>query len=35
MSIIKLNNRAVKNATAVGSFTGLGYLIFISRSTAS
>ena len=35
MSIIKLNNRAVKDATVVGSFTGLGNLIFISRSTAS
>ena len=35
MSIIKLNNRAVKDATAVGSITGLGDLIFISRSTAS
>ena len=35
MSIIKLNNRAVKDATAVGSITGLGNLIFISRSTAS
>ena len=35
MSIIKLNNRAVKDATVVGSFTGLCNLIFISRSTAS
>ena len=35
MSIIKLNNRAVKDATAVGSITGLGNLKFISRSTAS
>ena len=35
MSIVKLNNRAVKDATAVGSITGLGNLIFISRSTAS
>ena len=35
MSIIKLNNWAVKDATAVGSITGLGNLIFISRSTAS
>ena len=34
MSIIKLNNRAVKDATAVGT-TGLGNLKFISRSTAS
>jgi len=35
MSIITLNNRAVKDATAVGSITGLGNLVFISRSTAS
>ena len=35
MSIIKLNNRAVKDATAVGSFSGLGNLVFISRTTAS
>jgi hypothetical protein len=35
MSIIKLNNKGVKNATAVGSITGLGNLVFISRSTAS
>ena len=35
MSIIKLNNRAVKDATAVGTITGLGDLVFISRSTAS
>ena len=35
MSIIKLNNNGVKNATAFGSITGLGNLVFISRSTAS
>ena len=35
MSIIKLNNRAVKDATAVGTTTSLGNLVFISRSTAS
>ena len=35
MSIIKLNNRGVKDATAFGSITGLGDLVFISRSTAS
>ena len=35
MSLITLNNRALKDATAVGSITGLGDLIFISRSTAS
>tara|TARA_B100001939_G_scaffold71126_1_gene59454 strand:+ start:480 stop:1085 length:606 start_codon:yes stop_codon:yes gene_type:complete len=35
MSIIKLNNRAVKDATAVGTTTALGNLIFISKQTAS
>ena len=35
MSIVKLNNNGVKNATAFGSITALGDLIFISRSTAS
>ena len=35
MSIITLNNRALKDATAVGSTTSLGNLILISRSTAS
>ena len=35
MAIIKLNNRAVKDATAFGSITGLGNLVFISRSSAS
>jgi len=35
MAIIRLNNRAVKDATAFGSITGLGNLVFISRSTAS
>ena len=35
MAIIKLNNRAVKDATAVGSTTQLGNLIFISKQTAS
>ena len=35
MSIVKLNNRGVKDATAFGSITGLGDLVFISRSTAS
>ena len=35
MSIVKLNNNGVKNATAFGSITGLGDLAFISRSTAS
>ena len=35
MSIVTLNNRALKDATAVGTTTGLGNLVFISRSTAS
>ena len=35
MAIIKLNNRAVKDATAVGTTTQLGNLIFISKQTAS
>ena len=35
MSLITLNNRALKDATAVGTTTSLGDLIFISRSTAS
>ena len=35
MSIVKLSNNGVKNATAFGSITGLGDLVFISRSTAS
>ena len=35
MSIVTLNNRALKDATAVGTTTSLGGLIFISRSTAS
>ena len=35
MSIVTLNNRALKDATAVGTTTSLGNLVFISRSTAS
>ena len=35
MSIVKLNNRAVKNATAFGSITGLGNMTFIKKLTAS
>jgi len=35
MSIVKLNNRGVKNATALGSITALGQLIFIKKITAS
>jgi len=35
MSIIKLNNNGVKNATAFGSISSLGSLTFISKQTAS
>ena len=35
MSLIPLNNRALKDATAVGTTTSLGNLVFISRATAS
>ena len=35
MSLVTLNNRALKDVTAVGTTTGLGNLIFISRATAS
>ena len=35
MSLVKLNNRAVKDATAVGTTTVLGNLVFISKQTAS
>ena len=35
MSIVKLNNRGVKNATAIGSITGLGSMTFIKKLTAS
>ena len=35
MSIVKLNNRGVKNATALGSITALGQLIFVKKITAS
>ena len=35
MSIVKLNNNGVKNATAFGSITGLGSMIFIKKLTAS
>ena len=35
MSIIKLNNRSVKDATAFGSISSLGELNFISKQTAS
>ena len=35
MSIVKLNNNAVKNATAFGSITGLGEMTLIKTITAS
>ena len=35
MSLIKLNNRSVKDATAFGSISSLGELTFISKQTAS
>jgi len=35
MSIVKLNNKAVSNATAFGSITGLGSMVFIKKLTAS
>ena len=35
MSIIKLNNQGVKNATAFGSISSLGSMIFIKKLTAS
>lgn len=35
MSIVKLNNRAVRSATAVGTTTQLGNMVFIKKLTAS
>ena len=35
MSIVKLNNNGVKNATEFGSITGLGSMVFIKKVTAS
>ena len=35
MSIVKLSNNGVKNATAFGSISGLGDMIFIKKLTAS
>ena len=35
MSIVKLNNRGVKDATAFGSISSLGSLVFLSKQTAS
>ena len=35
MSIVKLNNRDVRSASAFGSITGLGSMVFIKKITAS
>ncbi len=35
MSIVKLNNKAVSNATAFGSISSLGSMVFLSSATAS
>ena len=35
MSIVTLNNRALRSATAVGTTTGLGAMVFIKKLTAS
>ena len=35
MALIKLNNRAVSNATTFGSISSLGEMVFISKATAS
>tara|TARA_R110002020_G_scaffold83898_1_gene208319 strand:- start:34 stop:651 length:618 start_codon:yes stop_codon:yes gene_type:complete len=35
MSIVKLNNNGVKNATAIGSISSLGTIILIKKLTAS
>ena len=35
MALVKLNNRGVRSATAFGSITGLGSMIFIKKQTAS
>jgi hypothetical protein len=35
MSIVKLNNKAVSNATAIGSISSLGSMVFIKKLTAS
>jgi len=35
MSIVKLNNQAVKNATSFGSILNLGSMVFIKKLTAS
>ena len=35
MALVKLNNRGVRSATAFGSITGLGSIVFIKKQTAS
>ena len=35
MSIVKLNNQGVKNATAFGSISSLSSMVFIKKLTAS
>ena len=35
MSIVKLNNKAVSNATVIGSISSLGSMVFIKKLTAS
>jgi hypothetical protein len=35
MSIVKLNNKAVSNATSFGSISSLGSMTFIKKLTAS
>ena len=35
MALVKLNNRGVRSATAFGSITGLGSMVFIKKQTAS
>ena len=35
MSIVKLNNNGVKNATEFGSVTALGNMVLIKKVTAS
>jgi len=35
MALVKLNNRGVRSATAFGSITGLGSMVFIKKLTAS
>ena len=35
MSIVKLSNNGVKNATAIGSISSLGSMVFIKKLTAS